>query len=132
MNPKSAATALLRWGLGVMFLFIGLSKFYGQGGFAWKNLSGFVQGYLLQDKFREMMLPAWLVAGYGYTLPFAEMLLGLLLLLGLARNPVLLAAGGLMLTLVFGAIQMKDWSSSSLRTSQFRFALARTRSSNFE
>ncbi|MGB9603887.1 MAG: MauE/DoxX family redox-associated membrane protein, partial [Limisphaerales bacterium] len=103
-----AATALLRWGLGVLFIFASLGKFYYQGKWSFENAKWFVTGYLLEDKLRESFLPKFLIAAYGYALPYVEIILGVLLLTGIARNKVLFAAGLLMLTLIVGAMQAKD------------------------
>lgn len=105
-----AACALLRWGLGVLFILASLGKFYYQGKWSFENAKWFVTGYLLEDKFRESFLPKWLIAAYGYALPYAEFIIGILLLSGIARNKVLFSAGLLMLTLIIGAILMKDYS----------------------
>lgn len=107
---KAAAVAMLRWALGFLFLFTSFGKFYYQGKWSFENAKWFVTGYLLEDKLRESFLPKWLIASYGYALPYFELLLGVLLLLGIARNKVLLAAGLLLITLLIGAIQMKDYS----------------------
>jgi len=107
---KSAATAILRWALGFLFIFTSFGKFYYQGKWSFENAKWFVTGYLLEDKLRESFLPKWLIAGYGYALPYCELLLGVLLILGIARNKVLFAAGLLLITLLIGAIQMKDYS----------------------
>jgi thiosulfate dehydrogenase (quinone) large subunit len=99
-NPKSAALALGRWGLGVLFLFNGIAKF--------PNLSGFVHGFLLTNRFEETWLPPVVVIPFGYALPFLEVILGVLLLLGIRRNQVLFATGLLLLTLVFGQILLRQ------------------------
>jgi hypothetical protein len=109
-DSLAAATALPRWGLGLLFLFTGLGKFYYQGKWSWENARWFVTGFLLEDKFRESFLPRWLLMPYGTALPYVEITLGVLLLLGLARNLSLFAAGLLLLSLAFGAILMKDYA----------------------
>ena len=96
---KAAALALGRWGLGLMFLFFGVGKLFG--------LKGFVNGYLLLQ-FSKTWLPQWLLVPYAYVLPFVEVALGLLLLLGLARNATLIGAGLLLLSLTFGQIILQQ------------------------
>ncbi len=107
---KAAAIAVLRWALGILFIFASLGKFYYQGKWSFENAKWFVTGYLLEDKFRESFLPKWLIALYGYALPYVEMIIGILLLIGVARNKVIFCAALLLLTLFAGAIQMKDWN----------------------
>jgi thiosulfate dehydrogenase [quinone] large subunit len=94
-----AAALLGRWGLGLMFFFFGIGKLL--------SLKGFVNGYLL-PQFAKAWLPQWLLVPYGYVLPFLEVTLGLLLLLGLARNAALIAAGLLLLSLTFGQIVLQQ------------------------
>jgi thiosulfate dehydrogenase (quinone) large subunit len=96
---KAAGLALGRWGLGLMFLFFGIGKLFG--------LKGFVNGYLLLQ-FSKTWLPQWLLVPYAYALPFVEVTLGLLLLLGLARNATLIATGLLLLSLTFGQIILQQ------------------------
>lgn len=90
---KSAGVALVRWALGVLFLVAGVSKLC--------MLSGFVTGYLV-PAFAKTFLPAWMVSGFGYGLPFVETLLGVALLLGLCRTMTLLLAGLTLMTLAVG------------------------------
>lgn len=92
-DGRSAALALARWGLGLLFLVGGIGKLF--------NLGGFVGGFLAPT-FAATILPGWLVAGYGYALPFVEILLGVALLLGLCRNGALLLTGLTLLSLAFG------------------------------
>ncbi len=97
--PKSAAVALGRWALGIMFLFFGLGKL--------QSVSGFVNGFLLPT-FEKTWLPHWLLVPFGYCLPFLETGFGALLLLGLARNATLLATGLLLIVLTFGQVVLKQ------------------------
>jgi len=106
----AAAVALLRWGLGLLFLFASLGKFYYQGKWSFENAKWFVTGYLLEDKMRESFFPKWLISAYGYALPYFEIIIALLLLLGIARDKVLFAAGLLIITLTIGAMQTKDYT----------------------
>jgi thiosulfate dehydrogenase (quinone) large subunit len=99
LAPKAAAVALGRWGLGFVFLFFGVGKLLA--------LRGFVNSYLL-PQFARTWLPQWLLVPYGYVLPFVEVALGLLLLLGLARNAALVATGLLLLSLTVGQIVLQQ------------------------
>jgi hypothetical protein len=64
-------------------------------------LTGFVTGYLV-PAFEKSFLPPQLVMMYGYALPFAETILGVLLILGFCRTATLFATGLLLLSLAFG------------------------------
>lgn len=107
---KYAALALLRWGLGLLFLFAAAGKFYYQGKWSIENAKWFVTGYLLEDKLRESFLPRWLISGFGYSLPYIEIALGLLLILGLWRNYAVFISGLLFIVLTMGSFQAKEWS----------------------
>lgn len=98
-EPKSMAAALLRWTLGLLFLVSGVSKI--------PKLGGFVKGYLV-PAFEKTFLPGWMVAVYGYALPFVEFGLGVLLLIGLFRNCTLLLAGATLITLAFGQMLLQQ------------------------
>lgn len=99
-DGRSAALALARWGLGLLFLVGGISKLF--------HLSGFVTGYLA-PAFAQTFLPAGLVAAYGYALPFVEVLLGVALVLGLCRNMALLIAGLTLISLAFGQMLLQKF-----------------------
>jgi len=71
------------------------------------HVAGFVTGYLAPT-FEKTALPDWLVAGYGHTLPFVELLIGVLLLLGLFRNFALLLTGVTLLSLAFGQLLLQQ------------------------
>jgi thiosulfate dehydrogenase [quinone] large subunit len=53
-------------------------------------------------------LPKALLVPYAYALPFVETALGLLLLLGIARNAALFVTGLLFITLTFGQILLQQ------------------------
>ncbi len=93
-GSRAAGMALGRWCLGVMFLFAGIGKFPNVGGFA---------DYLLKQ-FEKTWLPPALVGGFGNVLPFVEIALGVLLVLGIFRNAALFIAGLLLISLMFGQI----------------------------
>ena len=93
-GPRPAAVALGRWCLGIIFLFAGIGKF--------ASISGFAD-YLLKQ-FEKTWLPPVLVSIFGYVLPFAEVTLGLLLVLGLFRNVALFCAALLLISLTFGQV----------------------------
>ncbi len=90
--------ALLRITVGVVFLVAGLAKFPA-------GLSTFAAGV---EKQLAGKLPSVLVLPFSYTLPFAEVLIGALLVLGLFTRIALVAAGALMLALTFGVVLIPD------------------------
>ena len=97
---RSAALALVRWGLGLLFLVGGISKLF--------HLGGFVTAYLVPT-FANTFLPAGLVVAYGYALPFVEVLLGITLVLGLCRNAALFIAGLTLISLAFGQMLLQKF-----------------------
>lgn len=89
------AYLLLRLTVGVMFLFFGISKLL-------KGLGPFVSG--MRKRFEQSPLPVELVEPFAYVLPFVEVTVGTLVVLGLFTRVALFAAGLLMLALTFGAV----------------------------
>ncbi len=92
-DPKAAAVALARWCVGIIMLFAGISK-YSMG------VDEFASMITLM--FEKTWLPKVLLVTYGYALPFAELILGVLLIIGLFRNSVLSATTLLFISLTFG------------------------------
>ena len=92
-DPKAAAVALARWCIGIILLFAGISKFsMGIGKFA----------EMIPTMFEKTWLPKVLLVPYGYALPFVELILGAMLILGLFRNCALFATTLLFISLMFG------------------------------
>ncbi|HEX5735994.1 MAG TPA: MauE/DoxX family redox-associated membrane protein [Blastocatellia bacterium] len=91
---REIAYALLRITMGLMFLTFGIEKFAaGIGNFA----AGLQQGFAGK-------LPSFLLTPFAYALPFAEVVIGLLLLLGLLNVFGLILGGVLMIALTFGMV----------------------------
>jgi thiosulfate dehydrogenase [quinone] large subunit len=84
----------MRQTVGLMFLFYGIDKF--MGGLT-NSAEGIIKGF-------EHRLPTILVTAFAYTLPFAEVLIGALLFLGLFTRISLILAGLLMMALTFGVV----------------------------
>ena len=97
---KYAGVAIGRWALGLLFFYNGLGKIMG-------GVGGFVNGYLV-PLFSKTFLPSILVAGYGYVLPFVELTLGILLIIGIFRNAVLFLAGLTLFSLTFGQMLLQQ------------------------
>jgi thiosulfate dehydrogenase [quinone] large subunit len=89
---RECAYALLRASLGVVFLVGGLSKIAG-------GVGNFEAG--LEQQFNGK-LPVLLLKPFGYALPFAEVIVGTLLILGLFIVPALVLCGLELLALIFG------------------------------
>jgi thiosulfate dehydrogenase (quinone) large subunit len=98
-DPRSAAVAVARWGLGLLLFYGGLGKFMG-------GIGGFAGGYL-SAQFSKTFLPPVLISLYGHVLPFAELILGFLLILGLFRNYTLLLSGLTFISLAFGQMLLQ-------------------------
>lgn len=94
-NRREIAYALLRVTVGVMFFFYGVGKLL-QG--IDTVASGMVQ------RFEASPLPAWLVALFARMLPFTEVILGTLLILGLFTGAAYLLTQLLLLALTFGTV----------------------------
>jgi thiosulfate dehydrogenase [quinone] large subunit len=98
MNHREAAYALLRITLGVVFLFAGIGKLMG-------GVGNFVGG---MNQHFAGKLPAILVMPFSYTLPFAELLLGALILFGLFTRLGVVLTGLLLAALTFGTVMLGD------------------------
>ena len=94
MYHREIAYALLRVTVGMMFLFFGVGKLLG-------GVGGFTGGMV--ERFAGSFLPSPLVELFAYVLPFAEVAIGTLLVLGLFNVATLTRAGLLRLALTFGA-----------------------------
>ena len=65
--------------------------------------------------FLNTPLPAWSVHVFGLMLPWAEAILGFLLLLGFCTRFALVAGSLLILVLTFGATLRQDWSTAGVQ-----------------
>lgn len=74
INPRRLGYVLLRISMGFVIFFWGLRKFIG-------GYSQFVSG--MENQFANSWLPGFSVQLFAYILPFAEVILGALLILGL-------------------------------------------------
>lgn len=88
------ACLLLRLLLGVLFLFASFGKL--------ANVPGFADGIV--KSFESTMLPKVLVFPYAYALPFVELLLGIMLILGIFTDVALMVSGVTLLSLFFGML----------------------------
>ena len=112
LNNKELGFLVVRLGMGINLLFHGLVRI--------PNLAGFVGG--MQTKFAESMLPMFLVTPMANAIPFAELLLGLLLLLGIATRYALLGTAVQMAVLITGSCFLQEWGP--INSQMFLLALA--------
>ena len=101
MINNSISFVLLRLAIG--------ASMFGHGLVRLPKLNGFSNWMVGQ--FQKSMMPAALVTPFSYALPIAELIIGLLLLLGLLTKQALIAGGIVMILLVFGSTTIEDWSA---------------------
>jgi thiosulfate dehydrogenase [quinone] large subunit len=65
--------------------------------------------------FQKTPLPVWSVRAFGLALPWAEAILGFLLLLGLYTRLALVIGSLLILVLTFGTALRQDWSTAGVQ-----------------
>jgi thiosulfate dehydrogenase (quinone) large subunit len=87
---------------------IGTSLF-GHGLIRMPILSGF-SGWMT-GQFKNSMLPQEMVLPFSYILPFAELTVGILLLIGLFTRQTLTAGAALMILLIFGSTMIQQWEA---------------------
>ena len=75
------------------------------------DLAGFT--HHLEQTMSSTWLPLPLVAATGYTLPFAELILGGLLTIGFSLRPILVAGTFLIIVLTFGVCLAQNWPVAS-------------------
>lgn len=100
------AYAILRLTLGINIALHGITRLMnGTGGFA----------EALGTQFQATLLPRVLVEAFAHTLPWAETIIGLLVLAGLATRFALIAGGLLMAVLTFGTALRQDFQNAGLQ-----------------
>lgn len=103
---RQIAYALLRFTLGINIALHGIARLAaGEGIFAAH----------LMAQFAGVPLPAVFVHVFAYALPWAEAATGLLILLGAATRPALIAGALLMAVLTFGVSLVQDWNVAGLQ-----------------
>lgn len=102
---RRAAYAILRLALGVNMLLHGLVRL--------PHLAAFANGMVAQ--FQATLLPGFAVKGFGWVLPFAEGLIGLLLVLGWRTRQALMAGGLVMAMLIAGTSLRSDWPTVGIQ-----------------
>ncbi len=95
ISSEGAAAFILRLALGALFFMAGLGKFLAPGG-------ALAVSQKLMDGFADTYLPASLTWAFLRTLPYVEISLGAILVIGLFTRECLIICGLLLLSLAFG------------------------------
>ncbi len=111
MNNKTLAINLLRISFGINFFFHGIVRL--------PHLEKFVSG--MQSTFQDTFLPTILVTPMAYAIPFAEIIIGLLLLINKFTREALLASFILMNILVIGSCITQKWDLVGLQATYIGF-----------
>lgn len=103
MNAKALAHLVIRLGLGINMLMHGLVRIPKLGAFVAKTEAGFA----------NTMLPPLLTKSFLYTLPFVELTVGILILVGGQIGKWGYFLGGLTVSaLLFGTTLKEDWTTA--------------------
>lgn len=105
-SDAAVACLLLRLTIGVNMAMHGAVRIFGQPG-------AFLA--YLQKTFEGSAMPAWVLPPFAAVVPWVELVIGVLLLLGLALRPALVAAGLLMSVLTFGVSLVQKWDVAGLQ-----------------
>ncbi|WP_244238076.1 MauE/DoxX family redox-associated membrane protein [Corallococcus terminator] len=105
LSDASLGHLVLRCVLGVNIAVHGLTRVGNPAAFAEGLVTGFSQTWL----------PAWSVRGFGFVLPFVELLTGLAVLLGLRLRAALVVGGLTMAALTFGTGVQQKWEIAGLQ-----------------
>ena len=101
MTPAAKAFLLLRLGIG--------ASCFGHGLVRLPKLDKFSHGVITE--FQHSIMPEALVTAFAYALPFAELIIGLFLLVGLFTRHALVAGAIVMLLLIFGTTTIEQWNN---------------------
>ena len=103
MKKESAAYLLARLPIGMSMLGHGIVRI--------PKLDKF-SGYLV-EQFDKSFLPASLVQSFGYVLPWVELLIGILLILGLFTRFACVLGVFTIVGLIFGSTMIEEWDHVS-------------------
>lgn len=110
-DNKTLAINLLRISFGINFFFHGIVKL--------SDLNKFVFG--IQNTFQDTFLPNIIVTPTAYIIPFAELIIGLLLIFNKYTRETITATFILMNILVTGSCFAQNWNSVGLQTTYIGF-----------
>jgi len=99
---RALACLLLRATLGLNLALHGITRIFIGG------VTQFVSATLTQ--FQNTLLPAWQVRAFATVVPYAELLIGVLLFAGLWTRWALSAGALLMMALIFGTALRSEWN----------------------
>jgi thiosulfate dehydrogenase [quinone] large subunit len=99
---RALACFFLRITLGVNIALHGITRIFLSG------VAQFVNATLTQ--FQNTPLPAWQVRAFATLVPYAELLIGVLLFVGLWTRWALIAGALLMMALIFGTGLRSEWN----------------------
>lgn len=102
----------------IVRLAIGLSMF-GHGLVRLPKLRAFSEGML--KNFENSMLPEILTLPFSYVLPVAELIIGLLLMLGWFTRLSAIAGAAVMLSLIFGSSLVENWNAIPIQLIHIAF-----------
>ncbi len=111
LSNKTLAIHLFRISFGINYFFHGIVRI--------PNLDKFVAG--MQSTFQDTLLPGFLVTPLAYAIPFAEIIIGLLLLLNKFTRETLIATIILMNILVIGSSFAQKWDLVGLQSTYIGF-----------
>jgi len=101
MKKKEFAYLLARLPMGM--------SFFGHGLIRLTRLDAFSHG--IMGQFSKSLLPAGLVLGFGYVLPFIEFITGFLMLLGWFTRFAIILGAAIMLALILGSSLIEQWNA---------------------
>lgn len=101
MKNQNVAYLLCRIAIG--------TSLFGHGLVRMPILSGF--SAWMTGQFEESILPQFVVTPFSYLLPFLELIVGVLLLMGLFTRQALIGGALVMCALVFGSTAIQQWEA---------------------
>ena len=104
---RALGVLILRMTLGLNILLHGVTRTITG------SLAGFVGNTV--KTFQNSPLPEWQVRAFATIIPFCELAIGIMLLLGLATRWTLIAGSLLMAGLIFGTALRSDWNLLELQ-----------------
>lgn len=111
LDNKTLAIVLFRISFGINFLFHGIVRM--------PDLEKFVKG--IQNTFQGTLLPEFMVTPLAYSIPFAELIIGIFLLLNKFTRETLIATFLLMNILVVGSSFAQKWDLVGLQSTYIGF-----------
>lgn len=93
-------------------LAIGVSLF-GHGLVRMPKLDGFSRWMV--TSFKDSMLPEFVVLPFSYILPFLELIIGFLIIVGLFTRQALVAGAVIMIALILGSTLIESWEAVSVQ-----------------